>query len=80
MLKPISTIPTMIPLQNVPTPLPGKPDQQKYDNLKRINMKKKKILLSVLCICTIAWLIYRISQEGIYRTPENFFHKESKKK
>ena len=43
-------------------------------------MKKKKILLSVLCICTIAWLIYRISQEGIYRTPENFFHKESKKK
>jgi hypothetical protein len=42
-------------------------------------MKKKKILLIVLCIGTLAWLVYRISVEGIYRTPENFFHKESKK-
>jgi hypothetical protein len=41
-------------------------------------MRNKKILLAVLCIGTIAWLIYMISQEGIYRTPENFFHKESK--
>jgi hypothetical protein len=42
-------------------------------------MEKKKILLIVLCIGTLTWLIYRISVEGIYRTPENFFNKESKK-
>ena len=41
-------------------------------------MRNKKILLAVLCIGTVAWLVYRISVEGIYRTPENFFHKESK--
>lgn len=29
---------------------------------------------------TIAWLVYQIRQEGIHRTPENFFHKESKQR
>ena len=35
--------------------------------------KNKKTLLLVLCIATLAWLIYCISQEGIYRNPDNFF-------
>lgn len=42
-----------------------------------MSTRNKKVLLGVLCILTIAWLVYRISQEGIYRTPENFFHQKS---
>ena len=42
-----------------------------------MSVRNKKILLGVLCLATIAWLVYEISQDGIYRTPENFFHKES---
>jgi hypothetical protein len=41
-------------------------------------MKIKKIILLVLCVLTFAWLSYRIYKEGPYRTPENFFHEESK--
>jgi len=41
-------------------------------------MKNKKIILIVLCLSTLVWLFYRISVEGIYRTPENFFKETSK--
>lgn len=37
-------------------------------------MKGRKILLIVLCLGTLAWLAWRISVEGPYRTPQNFFH------
>jgi len=50
------------------------------EGVEKQRLRNKKILFAVFCMSAVAWLVYRISVEGVHITPRYTFEEQYKYK